>query len=269
MSSCARLFNTQCHLCTAVSAISCGPCCCVDPFLCGCQTRSRLRPLINIACQLQHRPCRLMSAPDVDRSHLALPFPCRQQSKACIDTWPQHQDALHGADCHKQTLCMRRSHPEIGPADKLEMATLPEERPSAAAMLHEAAGAAQEHLLAELNLRTLMALSRTCRAWHHLIATCPFSQLLPSIQHQLLPSGLSAQEPFRDVLQQRADLVARLRGKKPLNHHLQQLAYTGRSMWGLSWSPQSDLSQPSRWLRVLELQHTKLGASPCSGSSWA
>ncbi len=68
---------------------------------------------------------------------------------------------------------------------------------SAACMLHEAAAALEEHLLPQLSLPTMMALSRSCRAWRDLIAACPVAQLPPGTRSQLLPPGLSTREVHR------------------------------------------------------------------------
>ncbi|KAK9824967.1 hypothetical protein WJX74_011063 [Apatococcus lobatus] len=119
----------------------------------------------------------------------------------------------------------------------------------------------RRYLLPHLPFQAIMALSRTGYDWHQLITTTSLQQLPTAALAQILPAGLRSQQPFLEVLQQQATLLAKLRGKRAATTlPLKSSFSTHGPVTGLSWSPQSDLSSPSQWLQVSHLHYGNPGS---------
>ena len=123
------------------------------------------------------------------------------------------------------------------------------------ARLHEASEAIRQHMLPLLTFSEVARLSRTCMDWHQLISTTPVHQLSAECRRGLLPAGVTSYRSFREVLQLRSALMARLRGQLPPNISMRCLSLPGHALKNVSWSPQTDQDQPSQWIQTMQLQY--------------
>ena len=81
------------------------------------------------------------------------------------------------------------------------------------ARLHEASEALREHVLPSLTFQELIALSRTCTNWQHVISATPFHQLLAICLKGLLPNGLTSSKSFQQVLQRQNSHPGQIEGQ--------------------------------------------------------
>ena len=142
-----------------------------------------------------------------------------------------------------------------------------EEQPHASAQwdLHKAGEAVWQHLLPHLCFSNLLALSRTSSHWHQLILATPVHQLRADAVRVLLPSGMTSCQSLGGTLQERANLMARLRGKlqpsgdaanAPNNTvaFIQHQAFQGQAVGNILWCPQTDISTPSQHIGITNIE---------------
>ena len=135
--------------------------------------------------------------------------------------------------------------------------------------LFEADDALRQHMLPCLELRSIMQLAGTCRAWHQHITDIPLPQLSAEARRAVLPSGLTSGLPLLQLVKQQAQLLARLRGKHGFIPRVQRLSFRdhlpdaspqvhaqpsdsepNRQFHGILWSPCTRLEDASRWLTL-------------------
>ena len=133
--------------------------------------------------------------------------------------------------------------------------------PSASRNLYEAGDALRQHLLGHLCFPNLLALSKASSQWHELILATPMHKLGGNAVRMLLPSGVTSRQSLRRELQERANFLARLRGKSlpgrqgadaPDNApaEIQRLTFQGGPVENILWSLQADSSQPSQHICI-------------------
>ena len=146
------------------------------------------------------------------------------------------------------------------------MNSFPDEQPSTQRHLHEAGDALRQHLLGHLCFPNLLALSKASSQWHEFILATPVHQLGGHAVRMLLPSGITSRQSLRRELHERANFLARLRGKPlPVRRGadapdkapaaIQRLAFQGGSVDKILWSPQTDSKQPSQHVCIYTVDH--------------
>ena len=118
--------------------------------------------------------------------------------------------------------------------------------------LHIIKEALRKHMLPLLTFTEIAALGSTCTDWHHIIALTHVQQLPARCLEGLLPPAISSKRPFCKVLQQQGSLMAKLKGREPLNPVVLQLDVASNRVCKLAWSPQTDLDMPSQWIQVMQ-----------------
>ncbi len=150
------------------------------------------------------------------------PSPALSRAQTALLTLPRLQMAANGAN----PLVPAQTHGQRGPiSNELWQALVP-----------------------HLDLRSLVLLASTCREWHQLIAETPADQLSEQARESLLPSGLTSRLPLRELLEWKAQLLARLRGTADVPPRIQRLSFSGCQ----------PIDQPSR-------RHSHDGARDTSG----
>lgn len=126
---------------------------------------------------------------------------------------------------------------------------------------HELGHVIREYMLPRLPFQAIMAFSRSGSAWYQLVTTTSLWQLPTAAIEHILPAGISSQQRLLEVLRQQASLVAKLSGRLASDMLPQKLNFsTHGPISKLSWSPQLDLSSPSRWLQVSHLHYGHPGS---------
>ena len=128
----------------------------------------------------------------------------------------------------------------------------------------DAAGALWQVLQPYLSLRQVMLLAGSCRAWHQLIPLTPVCELSEEARQAVIPSGLTSSLPLLPLVQQQAQLIARIRGKDGALPRIQHVSFEAPGpkqpiSLSLAWSPCTCLEDASRWI-VLDfgLQHVPM-----------
>ena len=116
----------------------------------------------------------------------------------------------------------------------------------------EASGALWHALSPHMDLRQIMLLAGTCRAWRQLITLTPVLQLSAEVRHAVLPSGLTTSLPLLQLLKQQAQLLQRITGKHSDPPQIQPLSFEPldpmQQIRDLEWSPCVDFEDASRYI---------------------
>ena len=116
----------------------------------------------------------------------------------------------------------------------------------------EASGALWQALSPHLDLRQIMLLAGTCRAWRQLITLTPVHELSAEARHAVLPCGLTTNLPLLQLVKQQAQLLAQIAGKHSDPPQIQQLSFepldSRQRIEDLEWSPCVSLEDASRYI---------------------
>ena len=157
-------------------------------------------------------------------------------------------------------------------ADAMQMASIeggPQTTSQQCSQIFEVGDALRHHMIPCLGLRNIMRLAGTCREWRQLVVDSPLHHLSKQARQAVIPLGLTSSLPLLQVVKQRAQLLARLRGKHGFTPGIKRLRFRDDLLKSTSegnaregqcgpllnfqsalWSPCDRLEDTSRWLAL-------------------
>ncbi len=127
--------------------------------------------------------------------------------------------------------------------------------------LTETSDALRQYMMPHLDLEPAVALAGTCTACRSLITHTPLHQLSESTRRAVLPAGLTSELGLLELIEQQAQLLARLRGKQSFSPRIQHLIF--REDVGLT-SDQPGSAEQSEHSHGRPLRFEQLIWSPCA-----